>query len=107
MKTVYLSFLGIIGIGFAAFFFITMGPVFFADPDLVAAIKAGFVNPYSSGFATDAVCCWLVLAAWVIYEKFEKGIKHGWIALLVGLVPGVATAFALYLVMRMGQVERN
>lgn len=104
MKTAYISVLGIIGIGFAAFFFITMGPVFIADPDLIAAVKAGFVNPYSSGFATDAVACWMVLAAWVVYEKLEKGVRHGWIALLLGLVPGVATGFALYLAMRMRQL---
>jgi len=107
MKTAYLSALGIIGIGFAAFFFITLGPLLIENPDVFAAFKAGYVNPYSSGFATDAVACWLVLAAWVVYEKFEKGIKHGWIALLIGLVPGVATAFALYLVMRMKQVQNT
>ena len=107
MKTVYTSFLGIIGIGFSAFFFISMGPSFIADPNLVAAVKSGFVNPYSSGFAIDAIACWLVLAAWVIYEKFAKGIKHGWIALLIGIIPGVATAFALYLLMRMKQSETH
>ncbi len=105
MKTIYLAVLGMVGIGFALFFFISLGPLLITDPDVLAAFKAGYVNPYSSGFATDAIACWLVLAAWVIYEKFEKGIKHGWIALLVGLVPGVATAFALYLVMRMKQKQ--
>ncbi len=105
MKTIYISFLGIVGIGFAAFFFITLCPLLIETPDVIAAFTAGYVNPYSSGFATDAIACWMVLAAWVIYEKFEKGIKHGWIALLIGLVPGVATAFALYLVMRMRQME--
>lgn len=105
MKTAYISILGIVGIGFGAFFFITLGPLLIESPDAIAAFKAGYVNPYSSGFATDAIACWLVLAAWVTYEKFEKGIKHGWIALLIGLVPGVATAFALYLVMRMRQSE--
>jgi len=103
MKTVYVSLLGIVGLGFAAFFFITMGPMFIANPDLIGAIKSGFVNPYAAGFSTDAVCCWLVLALWVTYEKFELGIKHGWIALLLGIVPGVATGFALYLVIRMRQ----
>ena len=107
MKTTYLSFLGIIGIGFAGFFFITLGPLLVENPDVIAAFKAGYVNPYSSGFATDAIACWLVLAAWVVYEKYEKCIKHGWIALLIGLVPGVATAFALYLVMRMRQLDHN
>ena len=107
MKTAYLSFLVIVGIGFAAFFFITLGPSLIENPDVVAAFKAGYVNPFSSGFATDAIACWLVLAAWVVYEKFEKGMKHGWIALLIGLVPGVASAFALYLVMRMRQLDHN
>lgn len=107
MKTAYLSFLGIIGVGFAAFFFITLGPVLIENPNVVEAFKAGFVNPYSSGFSTDAICCWVVLAAWVIYEKVEKGIKHGWIALLLGLVPGVATGFALYLALRMQQTNTD
>ena len=107
MKTAYISFLGIVGIGFAAYFFITLGPLLIESPNVVEAFQAGYVNPYSSGFATDAIACWLVLATWVIYEKFEKGVKHGWIALLIGLVPGVASAFALYLVMRMRQLEHN
>lgn len=107
MKTVYLASLSIIGIGFALFFFITLGPVLIENPDVIGAFKAGYVNPYSSGFATDAIACWIVLAAWVIYEKFQKGIKHGWIALVIGLVPGVATAFALYLVMRMRQLQAD
>jgi hypothetical protein len=105
MKTAYLSILGVVGIGFATYFFITIAPLLIANPDVFAAFKAGYVNPYSSGFATDAIACWMVLAAWVIYEKFEKGIKHGWIALLIGLIPGVATAFALYLAMRMRQMQ--
>ena len=107
MKTVYLASLSIIGIGFALFFFITLGPVLIENPDVIGAFKAGYVNPYSSGFATDAIACWMVLAAWVVYEKFQKGIKHGWIALVIGLVPGVATAFALYLVMRMRQLQAD
>ena len=105
MKTIYQLILAALGIGFAAFFFITLGPILIENPDVIAAFKAGYVNPYSSGFSTDAISCWMVLAAWVIYEKFEKGITHDWIALLLGLVPGVATGFALYLIMRMRQLE--
>ena len=81
--------------------------MFIANPDLIGAIKSGFVNPYAAGFSTDAVCCWVVLALWVIYEKFGLGIKHGWLALLLGVVPGVATGFALYLVLRMNQASAN
>ncbi len=106
MKTSYQIVLAILGIGFGAFFFITLGPLLIENPDVVAAFKAGYVNPYSSGFSTDAITCWMVLAAWVFYERLEKGIKHGWIALLLGLVPGVATGFALYLIMRMRQLEK-
>lgn len=105
MKTVYYSTLSIIGIGFAAFFFITIGPLIIDHPNIIDAFKAGYVNPYASGFSTDAIACWMVLAAWVVYEKAEKGIKHGWIALLLGLVPGVATGFAFYLIARSKQVE--
>ena len=105
MKIVYFSFLGIIGLGFAIFFFITLGPLLIENPNVIEALKAGYVNPYSSGFSTDAGCCWFVLAAWIIYEKVEKGIKYGWIALLLGLVPGVATGFALYLITRTRQTS--
>tara|TARA_R110000868_G_scaffold330564_2_gene591525 strand:- start:579 stop:911 length:333 start_codon:yes stop_codon:yes gene_type:complete len=105
MKTAYFSFLGFIGIGFAIFFFVTLGPLLIENPNVIEAFKAGYVNPYSSGFSTDAICCWIVLAAWVVYEKVEKAIKYGWVALLLGLVPGVATGFALYLVMRMQQIN--
>jgi hypothetical protein len=47
--------------------------------------------------------CWFVLASWIVYEKAKHGVKHGWIPLLLGLVPGVATGFALYLLIRMRQ----
>ncbi|WP_369010820.1 DUF2834 domain-containing protein [Klebsiella pneumoniae] len=32
-----------------------------------------------------------------------KGIRHGWVALLLGVVPGVATGFAVYLLIRLNQ----
>lgn len=105
MRTVYLTTLAILGLGFAAYFFITFVPLLAENPSVVHAFKAGYANPYSSGFSTDVITCWFVLAAWVIYERFEKGINYGWVVLLVGLVPGVATAFALYLYLRMKQLE--
>lgn len=105
MKQVYYATLAILGIGFAAFFFITMGPPFFENPNLIEACKAGFVNVYSSGFATDAILCWFVLATWIVYDKTKNGIKFGWIALLLGLVPGVATGFAFYLFTRSRQTS--
>ncbi|MGB0367771.1 MAG: DUF2834 domain-containing protein [Flavobacteriales bacterium] len=103
MKQLYYGTLAILGIGFAVFFFATIGPAFLANPNFIGACKAGFVNVYSSGFATDAVMCWFVLAAWIIYDKSKNGIKYGWIALLLGLIPGVATGFAFYLFTRARQ----
>jgi hypothetical protein len=100
MTTVYRSVLGIIGLGFALYFFATIGPLFLTQPDIVAAFKAGYVNSYSSGFATDAIACWLVLICWMVYEKLQHGIKHGWVAIILGFMPGVATGFAVYLLLR-------
>ncbi len=100
MELFYRGILSLIGAGFAVFFFVTIGPLFLEQPDLVAAFKAGYVNPYSSGFATDAIACWLILICWVVYEKLQKGIKHGWLAIVLGFVPGVATGFAVYLLLR-------
>lgn len=92
-----------IGLAFAAAFVWIVIPPLLQHPDIVGAFAAGFVNPYSSGYALDAICCWLVLAAWVVYEARAEGIRHGWIALLLGLAPGVATGFAFYLLLRMRQ----
>ena len=105
MKQIYHATLAILGIGFAVFFFATMGPPFLENPGLIEACKGGFVNVYSSGFATDAILCWFVLATWVIYDKAQNGIKFGWIALLLVLVPGVATGFAFYLFTRSRQTS--
>ncbi len=72
--------------------------------DVVGAAMSGFVNPYSSAYAWDAICCWMVLFLWVIYES--PRVKGGWICLLLGLVPGVAVGFALYLIMRTKQLVK-
>jgi uncharacterized membrane protein len=90
----------IVGIGFAIFFFATVVPPLFENPDLMAAVAAGFVNPYAAGYATDAMACWLVLAIWVTYDASAHDVRHGWLCLLLGAIPGVATGFALYLILR-------
>ena len=91
----------LIGIGFTAFFVAVVVPPLVADPDIVGAFAAGFVNPYSSGYSTDVIACWLILAAWVVFEAKSKSVKHGWVCLVVGVVPGVAVGLAAYLVVRM------
>ena len=93
--------------GFTLLFAVVVVPPLVEDPDIVGAFAAGFVNPYASGFSADTITCWLVLAAWVVYEASAKGVRHGWVCLLLGMVPGVAVGFALYLVVRMRQLDAS
>ena len=78
-------------------------PPFLKNPDIMGAFAGGFVNPYASGYALDIFVTWAVLAVWVLYEAKAKGVRHGWIALVVGVVPGVAVGFAVYLLLRLKQ----
>ena len=91
----------ILAAGFAVLFAVVVMPPLLASGDVLGAFAAGFVNPYAAGYAMDAITCWLVLAAWVIYEAKARHVRHGWVALLLGLAPGVATGFAVYLLLRM------
>jgi Terpene cyclase DEP1 len=68
--------------------------------NFVEALGDGFVNPMSSGYSLDVISCWLVLSIWVVYERTARGIRGGWIALLLGVVPGVAVGFVAYLLIR-------
>lgn len=90
------------GIFLAVFFFVAL-PAAIVDGDIVGAFMGGFVNPYSTAYSTDVIMCWGILASWVIYERTVYGVKNGWVALALGVVPGVAFGFALYLLMRMTQ----
>ena len=91
------------GLGFAFVFGIIVVPAFLNNPDIIGAFVAGFVNPYSSGYSLDTIFCWMILAVWVLFESKTKGIRYGWITLLLGVIPGVATGFALYLLLRLRQ----
>lgn len=91
--------LGITALIFIIYFGTTVIPAFLETKNIIEAINGGFVNPYSSAYSMDAILSWVVLTIWVIYES--KKVKHGWICLLLGLFPGVAVGFALYLVLRM------
>lgn len=82
-------------------------PPLIANPDVVGAMAAGFANPYSSGYSADVIACWAILGAWIIYEARAHGIKHGWTCVVLGLFPGVAVGFALYLLMRMRQLAQR
>lgn len=94
-----------LALGFSVFFAAVVVPPLLEDPDIVGALAAGFVNPYAAGYSTDVIFCWLILAAWVLYEATANGVRRGWLCLLVGLVPGVAVGFAAYLLVRHSQMK--
>lgn len=96
-----------LGAGFALAFCVMVVPPLLESGDVMGAFAAGFVNPYSSGYALDAIMCWCVLAVWVIYERKALSLRHGWIALLLGIAPGVATGFAFYLLLRTQQLREK
>lgn len=79
-------------------------PALIDNPDIVGAFAAGFVNPYSSGYSADVLACWVILAAWIAFEARTLGVRHGWVCVLLGAIPGVAVGFALYLLIRMRQL---
>lgn len=103
--TTFKLLLMLLGVGFAAAFTAICVPPLLRHPDVWGAAAAGFVNPFSSGYALDTIFSWCVLAVWVLYEAQTKGVRRGWVALLLGLVPGVATGWAAYLLLRLRQGE--
>ena len=96
-----------IAVAFTLIFAVVVMPPLIANPDIPGAFAAGFVNPYSSGYSADVILCWLTLAIWVVYEQRRYAVKHGWVCLLVGAVPGVAVGFPLYLVLRNSQLKQS
>jgi hypothetical protein len=101
--SLFRALLVLFGGGFAVAFVLIVLPPLLREADVIAAFAAGFVNPYATGYALDAILCWCVLAVWVIYEARSAGVRHGWLALVLGIVPGVATGFAIYLLLRLQQ----
>lgn len=97
----------ILGAVFTVAFFVIVVPALLESKDIVGAFAAGFVNPYSSGYALDTIICGLILIIWVLYERKSLNLKHGWIVIPLSFAPGVATAFAVYLVIRSRQLSSN
>ena len=91
----------LIGALFTLAFGVIVIPAFLANPDVLGAFAAGFVNPFATGYALDTIACWCLLAVWVVFEAQEKGIRYGWVALVLGVVPGVAVGLSFYLLLRL------
>lgn len=95
----------LLALGFTAVFFTVVIPPLWQSKDIFAALAAGFVNPYASGYSFDVFFTWAVLAVWVIYDSLVNNVRHGWLALLLGVVPGVAVGLAVYLLIRHKQAQ--
>lgn len=98
--------LALVAATFTLFFVVTIIPPLMANFDVIGALGAGFVNPYAAGYSTDVILCWVVLAIWVFYERSQRGVKHGWICILLGAVPGVVVGLAMYLIIRENQQKQ-
>ena len=104
---IYQAVVGLLGAAFTLFFFIYVLPPALASGDILGAFAAGFVNPFAAGYSMDTIICGLILIVWVLYERAAMGMRHGWIAIPLVFIPGVATAFAYYLLMRAHQLPRQ
>lgn len=110
MDRIFRLALWALALAFTVAFFVVVGPQTMADAELwkanpVYGFLQGFVNPYASGYSLDIFFSYAVLAAWVIYEAVARKVKHGWIALVLGVVPGVAVGLASYLLIRGRQLS--
>ena len=47
--------------------------------------------------------CWFIMSSWIIYERKQYGYKYGYLCIALGMMPGAAVGFALYLYLRMKQ----
>ena len=105
MKESYFNF-ALIGISaaFTLVFCLVVVPPMVMEFDILDAFAAGFVNPYASGFSADILFCWAALVIWVVYDARAFNVKLGWVCILLGIVPGVAVGFPLYLVLRNKQI---
>jgi hypothetical protein len=81
----------LIGWLFAMAFCLVVIPALFNEPGEM--LSGGFSNPYAAGYAFDTIACWAILAVLVHSERRP----WGWLALVFGLVPGVAVGLVVHL----------
>ncbi|MEZ4278495.1 MAG: DUF2834 domain-containing protein [Myxococcota bacterium] len=94
-----------VSLAFTAYFALVVGPPLLESGDVLGAFAAGFANPYSSGYSADAIACWVVLAAWVVFDARVHSVRGGWLCLILGVVPGVVVGLSAYLILRSRQIS--
>ena len=104
-KTVFEALCLFTGAAFAIAFAVIVVPALLETGDIPGAFAAGFVNPFSSGYSIDVILCAVLVIIWVLYERSTLGIKHGWIAIPLCFVPGVAVGLAYYLILRSRSIK--
>ena len=92
------------GIFLAVFLFYTL-PAAIELNDIFQSFAAGFVNPLATGYSVDVIASGFILIFWILFEAKNKGIRYGWVCILLCLVPGVAVGFAAYLLLRQKQLN--
>lgn len=100
-RSIFTTLMFVFGGGFALAFIAIVVPPLIQSGDIIGAFAAGFVNPYSTGYSLDAIFCAFILITWILYDRTTSDVRHGWVAIPLCLVPGVATAFAVYLLLRL------
>lgn len=106
-KTLFEGLCLIMGAAFAIAFAVIVVPALIETGDIPSAFAAGFVNPFSTGYSIDVIICAVLLTIWVIYERSALQIKHGWIAIPLSIVPGVAVGMAYYLILRSRAISKT
>ena len=104
-KIVFESLVLLFAAAFALVFLFVVVPPLLESGDIIGAFAAGFVNPFSAGYSIDVILCAAILFIWIIYERANLGVKHGWVAIPLSFMPGVATGFGVYLFIRSRQLS--
>ncbi|NNU15064.1 DUF2834 domain-containing protein [Parvularcula sp. ZS-1/3] len=91
---------GIIGLlyAFGVIAFIFIPSLVRGEP--LAPFTDGFVNRHAATWSIDVLVTGAVIMVWIFYERARFGIRNGWIAWPLMIVPGVAAALAYYLIIR-------